>query len=172
MEKIKIIKLGRKQQPSKFKPGETYSITTILDEKGRKMSAMGAWSDNWKVNDEIEASIEEKKWTDRDGFEQTNMVLKNPNQQPYTRGGTKFNPVIQSFELAAKLAPLLFAEKKKVNLDDITELANEIKKRLNVPIIENTEKIKESVSVIEVKDEKEVSTNASDNDFDDDDKPF
>ena len=170
MEKIKIVKLGRKQQPSKFKPGETYSITTILDEKGRKMSAMGAWSDNWKIGDEIEVNIEEKKWTDRDGFEQTNLVLKNPNQRAYSGGGSRINPVVQSFELAAKLAPLLFTGKKKVKLDDIVELANEIKKRLDNP---TAIKPKENIPEIEVKEEKESSVSNSDSDFDEeDDKPF
>ena len=64
IEKLKIIKVGRKQQPSKFKPGETYSITTIMvpecsKGKNQKLTAMGLWAENWKEEDIIEGTIEE-----------------------------------------------------------------------------------------------------------------
>src|SRR3989304_5473858 len=108
IEKIKIVKVGRKQQPSKFKPGETYSITTMLDDKGRKLAAMGAWGEKWVVGDVVEASIEEKKWTDKDGFEQISMNLVNPNKKEFTPrsgGGSYMNPIVVSYQLAASLAP-------------------------------------------------------------------
>ena len=170
MEKITIKKIGRKQQPSKFKPGETYTITTIMDEKGRKLVAMGGWSDNWKVDDVIEVEITEKKWTDKDGFEQISLNLTNPNKKAYTGGFTP-NPMIVSYTIAAQLAPLFFADsKKKVKLEDIDKLAEEIKKR----IITVSNASKEDVPKVDV--EKEETANTKDDiDFDEDDdeeKPF
>lgn len=142
MEKIKIVKIATKQQPSKFKPGETYTITTVLDEKNRKLTAMGAWAEGWKVGDEIEATIEEKKWTDRDGFDQISLNLKNPNQKKFTPRGSYTNPVVVSYQLAATLASLLFANKKKVTLTDIDKLAEELKKRIDTSPAEKTEEVK------------------------------
>lgn len=173
IEKIKIVKLGRKQQPSKFKPGETYSITTVMDEKNRKLAAMGAWGEKWQVGDEIEAIVEEKKWTDKDGFEQVNMNLKNPNQKDFIpRGsGSYVNPVVVAYQLAASLAPLFFSEKKKITLADIDKLAEELKKRIEVtsvtpvtsaqPEAEATKK-KEDVPEVDVDKE----------DSEEDDRPF
>ncbi len=131
-EKIKIAKLARKQQPSKYKQGETYSITTIMDEKGRKIAGLGQWTENWKVGDEIEGDVQEKKWTDRDGFEQTSLTINNPNQKSWSgRSGFQQNPKIISYQLAASLAPLLFAGKKSVKLEDIDKLAEELKSRID-----------------------------------------
>ena len=129
-EKIKLVKVGRKQQPSKYKPGETYAITTILDDKNRKLSAMGKWSENWKVGDEIEAIVEEKKWTDRDGFEQTNLALKNPNQSSFNRSFTPKNVLIDAYHIAAELAPVVYKTKTKITMKDIDELAKYLKEKL------------------------------------------
>ena len=112
-EKIKIVKIGRKQQPSKFKPGETYSITTIMDDENRKMAAMGKWADGGKIGDVIEAEVESKTYTDKDGFQQTSLNLKNPNPSSFSgKGG--FGVSIKtiwsnSYTIAASLAPLIFA---------------------------------------------------------------
>ena len=163
MEKIKIIKIATKQQPSKFKPGETYTITTVLDEKNRKLTAMGAWAEGWKVGDEIEATIEEKKWTDRDGFDQISLNLKNPNQKKFTPRGSYFNPVVVSYQLAATLASLLFASKKKVTLADIDKLAEELKKRIDTSPVQKTEEVKKP----EVKKTPEIDV-----DEEDDSNPF
>jgi len=174
MEKITIVKIGRKAQPSKFKPGETYNITTVMDDKNRKLVAMGAWADGWKIGDIIEVEVSEKKWTDKDGFEQTSLNIANPNKKPWTGGGSGANPTIASWQIAAQLAPLFYADaKKKVKLDDIASLADEIKKRISIPEA-STEKVKE----IDVTKEEKATTNvkAKDTDFDedeiDDEKPF
>jgi len=171
MEKIKIIKLGRKQQPSKFKPGETYSITTVMDDKNRKLAAMGKWAEDWKIGDVIEAEIEEKKWTDKDGFEQISLNIKNP--KPFTPGAGRgfFNPKITAYQLAAALAPLFFKDsKKKITLKDIDELAEELKNRITVPVQPETTEIaakkKEEVPEVDVDDEAEVE------DENNDERPF
>jgi len=174
MEKIKITKIGIKQQPSKFKPGETYSIVTILDTKNRKMTAMGKWAEGWKVGDIIEAEVKEKKWTDKDGFEQTNLALDNPNKQAFTPRGGGFNPMINAYQIAAELAPLLFAGKKKVELEDIDKLAIAIKSRFDAaqpaavaPAVEVPKK--EKVKEIDVDKEDEKSDDDLEVTDDDDD---
>ncbi|MFA5174609.1 MAG: hypothetical protein WC438_05505 [Candidatus Pacearchaeota archaeon] len=144
MEKITIVKIGRKEQPSKFKPGETYNITTVLDEKGRKLVAMGGWADAWKIGDVIEVEINEKTWKDKEGFDQVSLNLTNPNKKPWTggQGGAVVNTTIISYQIAAQLSSILFADsKKKIKLDDISALADEIKKRISVAA--PAEKIKE-----------------------------
>ena len=175
-EKITIAKLGRKQQPSKFKPGETYSITTILDEGGRKLAAMGAWAEGWKVGDVIEGTIEEKKWTDKDGFEQTSLNIKNPNQKPFTpRGETTLSPLVVSYQLAVAVAPLLYKNKKKVVLDDVIALAEKLKEKIDVaPVAEATPEKKDVVPEIDVNDEKPAKKEkeVEEDDDDDDERPF
>lgn len=172
-EKLKIIKLGRKQQPSKFKPGETYSITTMMVSecsKGKniKISAMGAWSDAWKEGDIVEGIIEEKKWTDKDGFEQTSFTLTNPNKKTFTPRATA-NPLIIAYQIAATLASLIFANKKKVTLEDIDKLALAIKSKIDVSSVEEPKK-EEKVKEIDVEkedneeDDTEVIDDEDDND--------
>jgi hypothetical protein len=134
-EQIKIVQIGRKQLPSKFKPGETFTITTVMDDKNRKLAALGQWSEGWKEGDTIEGIIEEKQWTDKDGFQQTSLNIKNPNQQtfvpyPAPAAQTATNPSLVFYEIAAQLAPLLFKDKKGVKLDDIDKLVAELKKRI------------------------------------------
>lgn len=166
IEKIKIIKIGRKQQPSKFKPGETYSITTILDEKNRKLTAMGPWSENWKIGDEIEGTIEEKKWTDKDGFEQTNLNIKNPNSKQFVPRDTT-NFLVISYQLAATLSSLLYANKKKVKLEDIVSLAEELRKKIEPSYSSTTETKEKEVPEIDVTKESKKAE-----DEDEDERPF
>jgi len=172
IEKIKIVQLGRKSQPSKFKPGEMYAITTIMDDKNRKLGAMGAWAEKWVVGDVIEGTIVEKKWTDKDGFEQVSLNIENPNKKEFSpRGGGSYsNPVIVSYQLAATLAPLFFEGKKKLTLADIDSLAAELKKRIDVVPAASAPEQKSTP----VAEKKEVVPEVSVDDAveDDDDKPF
>jgi len=134
--KIKIAKVGRKEMPSKFKEGETYNITNILDEiSGRKGAAMGAFADSWKVGDTVEGIWEKRTWKDKDGFEQESWNIKNPNKKEFRGGGGgNWGPrkpnIIDAYMVAATLAPIIFKD-KKVKLDDIAKLAEEVLKRLN-----------------------------------------
>ncbi len=177
-EKVKITKIGRKQQPSKFKPGDTYSITTILvpecsKGKNQKLTAMGAWADSWKIGDEVEGIIEERKWTDKDGFEQINLSFTNPNKKTFTPN-RMFNPLISAYQIAASLAPLIFAGKKKVMLEDIDKLASAIKTRIDVqPAAPVETKQEEKVKEIDVdKEEKEEGADDTEVTDDDDDGTF
>ncbi len=169
-EKITIKKIGRKDMPSKFKEGETYKMTTILDDKSRKMSAFGAWAEGWNVGDEVEVDIKEKSWKDKDGFEQINLNLDNPNKKPFTpRGGGNFNPLISAYNSAAMFAIALAVSgsKKKLTLADLDKIAEHIKSKFDSTTT-TTEK-KEGVPEVDV--EKEQKTNSKkDEDFDDDDE--
>ncbi len=175
-EQITIKNIGRKEQASKFREGETYKITTVLDEKGRKLSATGQWAENWKIGDTVDVEIEEKKWTDKDGFENTSLNLKNPNQKQFTPrggGGAQVSPVIIAYQLAAQLAPLFFSDKKKIKLEDVDKLAEELKKRIDssTPTETQKEEKKDTTPDINVDDVKEEKKD-TDLDSDDDDEPF
>lgn len=171
-ETIKIMQIGRKQMPSQFKQGETYAMTTVMDEKNRELVAMGNWAENWKQGDEIEVIVEEKEWTNpKTGFKQTNFKLVNPNKKPFTpgfgRGNAKADPITQSFELAAKIAPLLYAEGKKLKLDDIADLAKAIREKI-ASVSPTTTLTETKVPEIDVKKEENTDTKP----IDDDEKPF
>lgn len=132
--KIKIAKVGRKEMPSKFKEGETYSITTILDEiSGRKGTGIGKFSDGWKVGDTVEGIWEKRMWKDKDGFEQESWNIKNPNAAPMGGKSGTWGPrkatLVDAYTVAAALAPILFKEKKTVKLDDISALADALMKK-------------------------------------------
>lgn len=132
---IKITKVGRKQMPSKFKEGETYNITTVMDEiTGRKGVAMGAWSDGWKVGDTVEGIWEEKKYTDKDGFEQKSWNIKNPEKKEFKAGsyGPRKATLVDAYTIAAALAPILFKDKKSLKFADIVTLAENVMKKLEV----------------------------------------
>ena len=131
---IKIAKVGRKQMPSKFKEGDTYNITTIMDEiTGRKGVAMGTFADSWKIGDTVQGIWEEKKYTDKDGFEQKSWNIKNPEQKKFT-GGSSYGPrkatLVDAYTIAATLAPLLFKDKKTLKFSDISKLADEVMKKI------------------------------------------
>lgn len=145
--KIKISKIGRKQMPSKFKEGETYNITTIMDEiTGRKGVAMGTFADSWKVGDTVEGIWEEKKYTDKDGFEQKSWNIKNPNKKEF-KAGSSFGPrkatLVDAYTIAALLAPVLYKDKKTLKFSDIAKLADEVMKKVEVvPAAPAAEKVK------------------------------
>lgn len=176
-EQIKILKLGRKQQPSKYKPGDTYAITTIMDEKNRKLSAMGKWSENWKVGDTIEAIVEEKKWVDRDGFEQTNLALKNPVQSSFKAGGGYAkNTLVDAYLIAAELASVVYSNKKRIVMKDIDELAVYIKEKIEQNNSQSSSVTStEDVPTVDIS-KSEKTDSSEDNDIviedADDDKPF
>lgn len=175
-EKITIKKIGRKDMPSKFKEGETYKMTTILDDKNRKMTAFGGWAEGWEVGNEVEVNVVPKTWKDRDGMEQNSLNLENPNKQPFTpRGGGGFNPTISAYQSAATFAlALATAGKKKLTLEDLDKIAEHIKSKFDTTSPVSTE------SVPEIDVEKEEKTTAAapkkdpdfDDDGDDEDDPF
>ena len=176
--KLKIVKIGRKQNPSKYKPGETYTITTIMDEQNRKITAMGKWTDAWNEGMVVEGILEPTTWTDKDGFEQKGWSLKNPNPVQFKAGGAGYQPktmVVNAYTIAAQLAPLLFAAKKKVTLDDISALADALKVKMDGT---QDTSAKEEVKTVDVNKEKPKSkpTPAAKEetveDDDDDDMPF
>lgn len=149
--KIKIAKVGRKEMPSKFKEGETYSITTILDEiSGRKGTGIGKFSDSWKVGDTIEGIWEKRVWKDKDGFEQESWNIKNPNATPAGGKGGTWGPrkatLVDAYTVAAALAPVLFKDKKTIKLDDISALADALMKKFGSST-EPAEKKAEGVDV-------------------------
>ena len=169
--KIKIAKVGKKQQPSKFKPGETYTIATIMDEiTGRKASAFGGWTDNWKVGDEIDVVWKENNWTDKDGFEQKGWNLDDPNKKPYTgpKGGyaaaTAKPSIVDAYMIAATLAPVLYANKKVVKFEDIVKIVDAVKVKLDAvtPVVAAAAApVAEKVKSIDVDTEKVPTTNAT-----------
>ena len=177
-EKIKIVKIGIKQNPSKYKPGETYSIVTVMDEQNRKLTAMGKWAEGWKVGDTIDAIVEEKKWTDRDGFEQTGLSLKNPTPSTFNKGYQK-NTLVDAYHIAAALVPALYGTTKKVKMEEIDKLAEYVKNKLdaNAPIATPAAPAKENVPVANV-NETSAPANSTDPVVEDedleieDDKPF
>src|SRR3972149_10658841 len=138
--KIKIAKIGRKEMPSKFKEGETYSITTILDEiSGRKGAAMGKFADGWKIGDTVEGIWEKRTWKDKDGFAQESWNIKNPNATTGGKGGSwgpRKATIVDSYTVAAALAPILFKDKKTVKLDDISALADALMKKFGAVVSE------------------------------------
>lgn len=167
-EKITIKKIGRKDMPSKFKEGETYKMTTILDDNNRKMTAFGQWAEGWKVGDEVEVDVKEKTWRDKDGFEQTSLNMDNPNKKPFTpRGGGNFNPMISAYQVAATFAlALATSGKKKLSLEDLDKIAEHVKSKFGSTT--ETEK-KDDVPEVDVEKEgkgkkKKVE---KDDDFDD-----
>lgn len=175
--KIKIKKIGRKQMPSKFKEGETYNITTVLDEiSGRKGAAMGQFADSWKVGDEVDGIWEKKTWKDKDGFEQENWNIKNPVKKEFKGGGgggstwaPKKPSIVDAYTVAAVLAPVLFKD-KKIKLDDISKLADELMKRFSAST-PTTDTSKDTVAEIDLDKEEKAKPAAkpakkADDDFD------
>ncbi len=175
-EKITIRKVGRKDMPSKFKEGDTYAMTTVLDSKKRKMTAFGKWAESWKEGDEVDVIIKEKTWKDKDGFEQVSLNLDDPNKKPFTpRGGGGFNPTISAYNSAAMfaIAMAVSGTKKKLTLADLDKIAEHIKENFGTPAV--TEEKKDDVPSVDVeKDEKKTKKEdkVKDDDFDEDDEDF
>ena len=154
METIKIKKLGRKQMPSKYREGQTYAMTQIIDAQNRKMTGFGPWTENWKIEDEISANITKSDFTDRNGITKTSLKLENPNPSSQQRGqqyDTNRIPYVDrlGWEIASKLAPILFSGQKGVKLSDIEKLVIAIKSKLDPS--------KESVPEIDIHQEDTTS---------------
>jgi len=130
-EQIKIQNITTKQNPSKFQPGQFYTIATIIDEKGRELTAMGKWAESWKVGDTISAIVEQNQWTDRQGQAHTSLKLKNPNPSTNFQksGYSKDNTMIDYYDLAIKAMSVL-ANKEAVTLDYIHKCAEAIKTKI------------------------------------------
>lgn len=165
--KIQIEKLGRKSMPSKYKEGDTYSITTIKDSiTGRKGSAIGGWADNWKEGDSVEAIWSPREFTDKDGFTQKTWSLENPNKNTKTGSwGPKKPTLVDAYMIAAALAPVLFKE-GKVNLDKITKLADEVFKKISGTVASSTGVTDIDVSESEKSPVTKKPTKKVDSDFD------
>ena len=181
--KIKITKIGKKQQPSKFKEGDTYTIATIMDEyTGRKASGFGKWTDDWKEGHEFNGIWVANNWKDKDGFEQKGWNIENPDKKEYTgpRGGAAATlTIIHAYTIAAALAPVIFADKKKIVMSDIEKLVEAVKTKLDASAPNAEEKTEEKKKVkdidVDKEDKKSSEKTGDDEDFDvdeDDDDPF
>lgn len=178
-EKITIAKLARKDMPSKFKEGDTYKMTTILDNNKRRMTAFGRWAEGWNIGDEVEVNIKTKTWRDKDGFEQTSLNLDNPNKQPFVPrggggGGGAVNPMIGIYNSAVIFAVALAVSdaKKKLTLEDVDKIANHIKTKCDEGTTDNVEKKAEVPKVDVEKDQKRNSNDDLSDDLEDDKEPF
>ena len=151
-----------------------------MDEQNRKLTAMGRWAEGWKVGDIVDAVVEERKWTDRDGFEQTGLSLKNPT--PSTFKGYQKNTLVDAYHIAAALAPIIY-NGKKIKMVKIDKLAEYINNKLEVTAPQNNTAAPAAVDPVPAVDVNETkspaaepSTTVEDNELEiedaDDDKPF
>ena len=76
---IQIAQISKTQQPSKYKPGETYTAVKIKSADGVVYSTSGKWSEDWKEGDTITAIVDKVERLGSDGFPVTYLNLKNPN---------------------------------------------------------------------------------------------
>lgn len=165
--KIKITKLGRKEFPSKFKEGETYNITTILDEiSGRKGSAIGKFADNWKIGDTVDGIWEKRIYKDKDGFEKEDWNIKDPNKKEFKGGGGNWGPkkpsIVDAYNLAVSLVPFLFKD-KTITLEKVSKLADEIFKKLSSTVNPDTKKAEGKD--VDLNKEEPVKKKEEDSDF-------
>jgi len=170
IEKITIKKIGRKDMPSKFKEGEVYSMVTILDENGRKMTAFGDktesdWTKNWEIGSEVSVEVNVKEGKDKDGFDVTYYNLKNPAKKAaggYSKQSNNSNyAIIQAYHIAAAIAPLLLKNEKEVNFESIVKIANSVKAEIEgvkreaeVPVVNLDTVEKEEVKETKTKEVK------------------
>lgn len=139
LERVVIAKVGRKEMPSKFREGETYTMTNIQTEDGRTMTTFTDWAKTWKVGDTIEGYVTSSTYKNKQGFDEESIRIADPAMSDKKKGGWTGSPrsgggvprIVDAYNIAAKLAPILYANKKAIKLDDITALAEEIKKRLD-----------------------------------------
>ena len=129
MEKITIAQIGRKQNPSKYKPGETYTITTIVDTLNRTMSAVGKWSETWQVGQTIDAEIKTDKYVGNDGLERVSLKLVDPNKKEWKGSGS--NSWHKAYELAVLW--VLGTQEGLKTLSDVDNIAKQIKLKLDNP---------------------------------------
>ena len=120
---IKIKNLVRKQQPSKYKPGETYTIVNILSEDDKPYSAMGSWTDSWKDGDTVNAEVVEKRVSQSDGSVMTFYNLKNPNQSQF--GKFTRNTWPQAYALAIEVI------KNVIDEETLDAVAARIKEKID-----------------------------------------
>lgn len=138
IERVVIAKIGRKEMPSKFREGETYTMTNIQTEDGRVMTTFTDWAKTWKVGDAIEGIITSSTYKNKQGFDEESIRIADPSLADKKKGawsgGARAGGVpriVDAYKIAAQLAPVLYAGKTGVKLDDISALANEIKKRID-----------------------------------------
>jgi len=136
IEKIKIVKIGRKTLASKFKEGDTYTQITILAEDQRRIGSFDAeWTKDWKEGMTVEGDITKTVKKDRDGFDIVYWTIKNPYAKPKQAwtpkaGGSGNYTVVQSYQIAAAIAPLIYKNSKDVTFEEIVVLADKIKAKL------------------------------------------
>lgn len=61
-KKLRIVKMKKKQSPSKYKKGGTFTTVKFVDEKKRKIKAMGKWTDSWKEGDIVEGFLKRSSY--------------------------------------------------------------------------------------------------------------
>lgn len=135
-EKLEIVDIERKSGISS-KTNKPYSMTKVKDGiTGREAAAFGDWCANWKIGDSFE--VDWKENGEYRGVKQ--WVINNPNEGPRTGGGNKGGgaqaataqpSIVSAYLIAAALAPIFFAGKKKTKLEDITKLANAVLKEID-----------------------------------------
>lgn len=136
MEQIKITNVTRKQMPSKYQEGQFYTLTTIIDDKGREMTGSGKWTEGWQIGQTIDVNVVQGQWTDKDGFPHVSLKLENPNPAAAGgQGGKKFYPqrskMVDFYTLAIQMLPL-FKTSSPITLDYVHDLAMAIKKKIDV----------------------------------------
>ena len=57
-KKLRIVKIMKKKQsPSRYGRGKTFTTITFRDERNRKIKAMGRWTENWQEGDVVEGLL-------------------------------------------------------------------------------------------------------------------
>ena len=135
MENITITQLNRSSMSGQY--GQ-YNRVFVVDEKGRKISALGKWADNWKVGDVISVIIETSNGVDKQtGNPIVYLNAKNPNPKPAPNfsKSSKSSPestLVTSYKLASALLPVFFSKiKASPTLKDLDDLATQIKSRIS-----------------------------------------
>ena len=174
-----------KQEPmekTSMKTGKVYWSARVVDGRtGRTGFTFGEWSKSWKIGDEVEVLWERNDWVNAKGETVEGWNIKDPNDtgpKPSFGGGGGYKGynsnrgVVDSYLIAAALAPTLYKNKVKVHLDDIEALANAVAERLKKSKPE--EKAVEAPKA-EAKEEPKVEEPKAalpDIEEDDDDSPF
>ncbi|MCK9556396.1 hypothetical protein M0R36_11400 [bacterium] len=79
-EKLRIVKIKKKQSPSMYKNRKAFSTVMFIDEKKRKIKAMGRWTDGWKERDVVTGFLRRSAYEDDQGIITNDyclMQLKN-----------------------------------------------------------------------------------------------
>ena len=99
MEKITIVNIERKAQPSKFKPGTTYLVTYVTDQNSRRLSASGNWALAWAIGQTIDVDVETGTYQAQDGSTQPSYRIKSP-PRPQFQDGPRKAPWETAYSLA------------------------------------------------------------------------